>query len=132
VRSPRHGRSPPRRAHPAGRTFVAWPRPHLVDHASDAPSEGTRKADGSLRTEFDLPSTDAASDRAQRLVDAGILEVIEPGEEVVGMALTLHPDDRSAVRLLTRSCDIDDSILDEKICEILHDLLSARPQVVTP
>jgi hypothetical protein len=75
-----------------------------------------------IRREFDLPVTDVESDVAQGLMDAGLLEVIEPGDEVIGVAITIDPGDFDRLLLLARSCGLNETILDGEIYEIVADL----------
>src|SRR5439155_4298901 len=70
----------------------------------------------------DLPVNDVESDVAQGLMDAGLLEVIEPGDEVIGVAITIDPADFDRVLLLARSCGLNETILDGEIYEIVADL----------
>ena len=54
-------------------------------------------------------------------MDAGLLEVIEPGEEVIGVAISIDPQDIDRVLLLARSCGLNETMLDGEI----YDLVSA-------
>jgi len=75
-----------------------------------------------VRREFDLPASEVESDVAQGLMDAGLLEIIEPGDEVIGVALTIDPADFDRVLLLARSCGLNETMLDGEIYEIVADL----------
>ena len=75
-----------------------------------------------IRREFDLPATEVESDVSQGLMDAGLLEVIEEGDEVIGVAITLDPTDFDQVLLLARSCGLNETMLDGEIYEIVADL----------
>jgi hypothetical protein len=75
-----------------------------------------------IRREFDLPACEVESDVAQGLMDAGLLEVIEPGDEVIGVAISIDPDDYDRVLLLARSCGLNETMLDGEIYEIVADL----------
>jgi len=75
-----------------------------------------------IRREFDLPVTDVESDVAQGLMDAGLLEVIEPGDGVIGVAITIDPADFDRVLLLAKSCGLNETMLDAEIYEIVADL----------
>ncbi len=75
-----------------------------------------------IRREIDLPAGEVESDVAQGLMDAGLLEVIEPGDEVIGVAITIDPGDFDRLLLLARSCGLNETILDGEIYEIVADL----------
>jgi len=75
-----------------------------------------------IRREFDLPAQEVESDVAQGLIDAGLLEVIEPGDEVIGVAVTVDPADFDRVLLLARSCGLNETMLDGELYEIVADL----------
>ena len=75
-----------------------------------------------IRREFDLPAGEVESDVAQGLMDAGLLEVIEPGNEVMGVAMTVDPEDFDRVLLLARSCGLNETMLDGEIYDLVSDL----------
>ena len=75
-----------------------------------------------IRREFDLPTDEVESDVAQGLMDAGLLEVIEPGDEVTGVAVTIDPEDFDQVFLLARSCGLNETMLDGELYDIVTDL----------
>jgi hypothetical protein len=75
-----------------------------------------------IRREFDLPAGEVESDMAQGLMDAGLLEVIEPGDEVMGVAVTIDPEDFDRVLLLARSCGLNETMLDGEIYDLVSDL----------
>lgn len=75
-----------------------------------------------IRREFDLPADEVESDVAQGLMDAGLLEVIEPGDEVMGVAVTVDPNDFDQVFLLARSCGLNETMLDAEIYDMVSDL----------
>jgi HEAT repeat protein len=75
-----------------------------------------------IRREFDLPAVEVESDVARGLMDAGLLEVIEPADEVIGVAITLDPDDFDSVLLLARSCGLNETMLDGEIYGIVSDV----------
>ena len=75
-----------------------------------------------IRREFDLPVSEVESDVAQGLMDAGLLEIIEPGDEVLGVAVTIDAEDFDRVLLLARSCGLNETMLDGEIYEIVSDL----------
>ena len=75
-----------------------------------------------IRREFDLPAGEVESDVSQGLMDAGLLEVIEPGDEVIGVAISIDPEDFDRILLLARSCGLNETMLDGEIYEIVADL----------
>jgi|SRR5256885_1099450 len=75
-----------------------------------------------IRREFDLPVKEVESDVAQGLMEAGLLEVIEPGDEVIGVAITIDPADFDRILLLARSCGLNETMLDGEIYEIVTEL----------
>jgi HEAT repeat protein len=75
-----------------------------------------------IRLEFDLPAVEVESDVAQGLMDAGLLEVIEPGDEVIGVAISIDPEDFDRILLLARSCGLNETMLDGEIYGIVSDL----------
>jgi len=75
-----------------------------------------------IRREFDLPAGEVESDVSQGLMDAGLLEVIEPGDEVIGVAISIDPEDFDRILLLARSCGLNETMLDGEIYEIVSDL----------
>lgn len=75
-----------------------------------------------IRREFDLPAEELESDVAQGLMDAGLLEVIEPGDEVIGVAMSIDPEDFDRVLLLSRSCGLNETMLDGEIYDLVADL----------
>jgi len=75
-----------------------------------------------IRREFDLPAVEVESDVAQGLMDAGLLEVIEPGDEVIGVAIHIDPEDFDRILLLARSCGLYETMLDGEIYGIVSDL----------
>lgn len=81
-----------------------------------------------IRREFDIPADEAESDVARGLMDAGVLVVIEPGDEVVGVAITLDPHDFDQVLLLARSCGLNETMLDVAIDEIVQKLAPLYPE----
>ena len=75
-----------------------------------------------IRREFDLPAGEVESDVAQGLMDAGLLEVIESGDEVMGVAIMIDPEDFDRVLLLARSCGLNETMLDGEIYDLVSDL----------
>jgi hypothetical protein len=75
-----------------------------------------------IRREFDLPIGEAESDVAQGLMDGGLLEVIDPGNEVIGVALNIDPGDFDRILLLARSCGLNETILDGEIYDLVSDI----------
>jgi len=101
-----------------------WVPLRYIDSPGRAPASQDAKKERIMviRREFDLPVNDVESDVAQGLMDAGLLEVIEPGDEVIGVAITIDPADFDRVLLLARSCGLNETILDGEIYEIVADL----------
>jgi hypothetical protein len=87
-----------------------------------ASNEGRKETSMIIRREIDLPAGEVESDLARGLMDAGLLEIIEPGDEVIGVALTLDPADFDRVLLLARSCGLNETMLDGAIYGIVADL----------
>lgn len=81
-----------------------------------------------IRREFDIPAVEADSDIAQGLIDAGLLLVIEPGDEVAGVAITVDPSNFDQVLLLARSCGLNRSMLDGEIDELVQQLARLYPE----
>ena len=75
-----------------------------------------------IRREFDLPADEVESDVARGLMEAGLLEVIEPGDEVTGVALRLDPEDFDRILLLARSCGLNETMLDGEIYQLVSDV----------
>jgi hypothetical protein len=99
-----------------------WVPIDFIGHASDRPGAGDLEADMQVRREFDLPAGEVESDVARGLMDAGLLEVIEPGDEVIGVALQVDAEDFDQVLLLARSCGTNETMLEGEIYEIVSDL----------
>jgi hypothetical protein len=70
--------------------------------------------------EFDLPLSESDSDPVRDLEKAGLLRVIDPADEVIGVLLTIDPDDRDQVRTLARSYRFGEDLLDEEIRSLAH------------
>lgn len=105
-----------------------WVPMRFIEHPT-APPAGTEEEDPMLiRREFDIPAIEAESDVAQGLMEAGLLEVIEPGDEVIGVAITLDSEDFDQVLLLVRSCGLDETTLDDEIDEIVEKLAPLYPE----
>ena len=51
-----------------------------------------------------------------------LLEVIEPGDEVMGVAIMIDPEDFDRVLLLARSCGLNETMLDGEIYDLVSDL----------
>jgi len=103
-----------------GRCWV----PAIFTDASHSPPplSGKKETSMTIRREFDLPADEVESDVAQGLMDAGLLEVIEPGDEVMGVAVTVDPKDFDQVFLLARSCGLNETMLDAEIYDMVSDL----------
>lgn len=105
-----------------------WVPMRFIEHPT-APPAGAEEEDTMLiRREFDIPAIEAESDVAQGLMEAGLLEMIEPGDEVIGVAITLDPEDFDQVLLLVRSCGLDETTLDDEIDEIVEKLAPLYPE----
>jgi len=94
----------------------------FVAQPSGPPEARDVEADMLMQREFDLPAGEVESDVAQGLMDAGLLEVIEPGDEVIGVAISIDPEDFDRILLLARSCGLNETMLDGEIYEIVADL----------
>ena len=99
-----------------------WVPLEFVGQPSGPPEGADREADMMMRREFDLPAVEVESDVAQGLMDAGLLEVIEPGDGVIGVAIHIDPEDFDGILLLARSCGQNETMLDGEIYEIVSDL----------
>src|SRR5262249_15140547 len=84
------------------------------------------------RIEFDVQGIESRSRMANSLMEAGLLKVIEPGEDVVGLALAVNAMDEEGIALLQKNCGIDDSILDFEIQEALETLNRPCPRLRNP
>jgi HEAT repeat protein len=104
-------------------TRECWVPGSFTDTSHPAsPFSGKKETSMTIRREFDLPADEVESDVAQGLMDAGLLEVIEPGDEVMGVAVIIDPEDFDQVFLLARSCGLDETMLDGEIYDIVSDL----------
>lgn len=105
-------------------TGDCWVPGSFTDTSHSPPPLSGKKKETSMtiRREFDLPADEVESDVAQGLMDAGLLEVIEPGDEVMGVAVTVDPNDFDQVFLLARSCGLNETMLDAEIYDIVSDL----------
>lgn len=105
-----------------------WVPMRFIEHPP-AQAPGAGEEDTMLiRREFDIPASEAESDVARGLMDAGLLEVIEPGDEVIGVAITVDPENFDMVLLLARSCSLDETALDDEIGEIVQKLAPLYPE----
>ncbi len=105
-----------------------WVPLRFIEHPTGSPAGGDKEDDMLIRREFDIPAGEAESDVAEGLMDAGLLEVIDPGDEVVGVAITLDPQDFDQVLLLARSCGLNETMLDVAIDEIVQKLAPLYPE----
>ena len=90
--------------------------------AAGKPAGSDKEVTMLMRREFDLPAVEAESDLARGLMDAGLLQVIEPGDEVIGVAITLDPEDFDQVFLLARSCGLKETMLDGEIYDLVTEV----------
>ena len=105
-----------------------WIPARFIEPPTGSPAAGGKEKNMLIRREFDIPAGEAESDVAQGLMDAGLLKVIEPGDEVVGVAITLDPANFDQVLLLARSCGLYRTILDGEIDEIVQKLARLYPE----
>ena len=105
-----------------------WVPLRFIEHPTGSPAGSDKEDDMLIRREFDIPAGEAESDVAEGLMDAGLLEVIDPGDEVVGVAITLDPEDFDQVLLLARSCGLNETMLDGAIDEIVRKLAPLYPE----
>lgn len=75
-----------------------------------------------LRRTFDVPARDLETDEAQEMLEDGVLEVIEPGDDVVGVALTIDAEDWEEVLTLARACGGRGSVLEREIFKAVAEL----------
>jgi hypothetical protein len=79
--------------------------------------------DDPTAAEFDIPMDETYSDTALRLQDAGLLELFDPGPEIIGAALVLdenRPELRDLLLLFSEAGDAP--ILQEALAETLEEL----------
>jgi hypothetical protein len=81
-----------------------------------------------FRREFDLSIEAFQEAPARNLDEADLLQVIEPGDTVMGVALILRPEEMEALPLLIAAYRDDDSLLDEQVVELLNALQDALPE----
>jgi len=105
-----------------------WIPARFIEQPTGSPAAGDKEKSMLIRREFDIPAGEAESDVAQGLIDAGLLEVIEPGDEVVGVAITLDPGDFDQVLLLARSCGLNRTLLDAEIDALVRKLARLYPE----
>ena len=77
------------------------------------------------RKEFDLQEDGLLSEAAIRLMDAGLLKVIEPGDAIAGVSLDVDLGNERDLALLQQICGNGDSLLDWEIEEFL--MILGRP-----
>jgi len=85
-----------------------------------------------FRREFDLSIEELHGEAATALREAELLESIDPAEEVIGVALTLHPEDVEALPVLVAAYRDDGSLLDNEVAGLLnalHDALPGQPDL---
>ena len=105
-----------------------WVPMRFIEHPREQPAEAGEEDTMLIRREFDVPASEAESDIARGLMDAGLLEVIEPGDDVIGVAITVDPGDFDMVFLLARSCGLEETLLDDQIDEIVQQLAPLYPE----
>jgi HEAT repeat protein len=105
-----------------------WVPMRFIEHPPAQPAEAGQEDTMLIRREFDVPASEAESDIARGLMDAGLLEVIEPGDDVIGVAITVDPGDFDMVFLLAKSCGLEETLLDDQIDEIVQQLAPLHPE----
>jgi len=105
-----------------------WVPLRFIEHPAGPPAGSDKETTMLIRREFDIPADEAESDVAQGLMDAGLLEVIDPGDGVVGVAITLDPRNFDQVLLLARSCGLNETLLDGAIDEIVQKVAPLYPE----
>src|SRR6266571_244923 len=105
-----------------------WVPLRFIEHPAGPPAGSDKEDDMLIRIELDIPADEAESDVAQGLMEAGLLEVIDPGDEVVGVAISLDPEDFDQVLLLARSCGLNETMLDAAIDEIVRKAAPLYPE----
>jgi hypothetical protein len=109
-------------------TEHCWVPMRFIEHPRALPTGASEEGIMLIRREFDLPANEAESDLARGLMDAGLLEVIDPGDEVIGVAITVDPEDFDMVLLLAKSCGLEETLLDDQIDAIVGDLALLYPE----
>ncbi len=105
-----------------------WVPSRFIEPPTGLPAGSHKEKSMLIRREFDIPAVEADSDIAQGLIDAGLLLVIEPGDEVAGVAITVDPSNFDQVLLLARSCGLNRSMLDGEIDELVQQLARLYPE----
>ncbi|MCI0568025.1 MAG: hypothetical protein L0Z52_07535, partial [Acidobacteria bacterium] len=95
--------------------------------AAEGLAEGSGAPTDPYRLEFDVSFEEFEGDAARALRDAGLMTRIEPGDEVVGVALALHPDEPEHIPALLSGYRDDGSPLDDQVAELLSALSEALP-----
>jgi HEAT repeat protein len=104
-----------------------WVRRNELEPAVSQASKGSRTPVDRFRVEIDISFEEFESAPTRALRDAGLLKVIEPGDLVVGVVLSLHPDEPKTIPQLLDSYRDDNSLLDDAVLELLNALSKALP-----
>ena len=82
----------------------------------------------SQRTEFDLPAVELAESAAEGLVAAGLLEIIDPGAELVAVVIDTEAITDAEIDRLIAAFEYGESVLDFRLAALLHGLRSRFPE----
>ncbi|MCI0408583.1 MAG: HEAT repeat domain-containing protein, partial [Acidobacteria bacterium] len=107
--------------------YDCWVPRDLLKPAAEGLAEGSGAPTDPYRLEFDVSFEEFEGDAARALRDAGLMTRIEPGDEVVGVALALHPDEPEHIPALLSGYRDDGSPLDDQVAELLSALSEALP-----
>ncbi|MCI0656359.1 MAG: hypothetical protein L0170_04725, partial [Acidobacteria bacterium] len=80
-----------------------------------------------FRIELDISWEEFEDHRAWGLRDAGLLAPLEAGDGVIGVLVSLHPDEVKSIPALLRGYLDDGSLLDDAVAELLRGLITALP-----
>ena len=105
-----------------------WVLLNQLQETSEREPKGFIDTTDAFRREFDISFEDLHTEAATSLEDLGLLVVIEPGEEVVGVALSLYPDEIDSIPGLVESYRDDGSILDDQVLALLNTLRRTLPE----
>jgi len=107
--------------------YGCWVPRDQLKPAAEGLAEGSGAPTDVYRLEFDVSFEEFEGDAARALRDAGLMTRIEPGDEVVGVALALHPDEPEHIPALLSGYRDDGSLLDDQVAELLSALSEALP-----